>query len=217
MATATGRRHVSLGFYFLLVKHIGIHKRDESRSNQWDKEEPQRDHSAKEGADERQHTRHHEQNRAKTMRFVPNLVTGECPGGADADEEVAFCFAKHISNEEEQNSQRGQHSFAHLEICVTQIPAQGQSINIDHERDDQRDEQVEHVAELSDICLERVNARNDKEENHHSKGDQRHQKHAPEFGHVSIDLVIRSPVGCHEVRQTVPEQKSRKGCSENHN
>src|SRR5215208_2512380 len=61
------------------------------------------------------------------MCLIPNFVAGERPRCADADEEVAFRLTKQIANEDEQDSHGRQHGSAYTEVCVTQVPAQGQS------------------------------------------------------------------------------------------
>src|ERR1043165_4106301 len=142
MRIATGGPHVSLYFYFSLIEHIRVDEREQRRTDQRDKEVPERQHSTEEGTDECQCPGNHEQYRSEAMRFIPDVITGERPRSADADEEVSFCFAKHIPDEKEQNSHGRQQGFAHLKVCLTQIPAHGQNV------------QVEQIGRAS--CRERV-------------------------------------------------------------
>ena len=91
------------------------------------------------------------------MSLVPNRIATQCPWGTDADEEVSLCLAEHEANEDEEQSHRGQHGCAHLEIGVSQVPGKRQAMHVQHERHDQDDEHIERIAELGDVRPERIN------------------------------------------------------------
>lgn len=152
------------GLAFSLIKHVGIDQRDQRRADDGDEEEPEGSHAAKERANEGEHAGDHEQDRTDTVSFIPNPVAGQRPRGADAYKEVALGLAEHIADEEEQDAHGRQHGFAHTKVGVAKIPAQRQSVDIEHERNDQHDEQVERIAELGNIRFERVDIRDDQEQ-----------------------------------------------------
>jgi len=199
-----------------LINHIRVDQCDQRRANDRYEEEPEGSHAAEERSEESEHARDHEEHRTDAMGFIPYVIAGERPRRADADEEVALCSAEHKADEEEQDAHGRQHGFAHAKVGIAQVPAQCQGVHVEHERDDQRDEQVEHISELGNVGLERVDAGNDQEQHQHSQGHQRHQEHAPEPGHVAVHLVIRTPMGCHWLRQLVPKYEAGNGGSRDH-
>src|SRR6185369_3507527 len=103
MPTARDGRHVSLCFGLSLIEYIRVDECDQRRANQRDEEKPERKHSTKDGTDECQRAGSHKQYRSEAMRLIPDIITGERPGSADANKEVSFCFAKQIPDEEKQN------------------------------------------------------------------------------------------------------------------
>src|SRR5215207_2841834 len=140
------------------------------------------------------------------MCLVPDGITGESPGCANANEEVAFGFSHHKTNEDKEKSNGREHGTTHLEIVNSQAPGQGQTIEVDHKCNHQHNKRVKRLTELCDVCLKRVDRWHYEEQREHSQRDKRQQENTPEFGHVTIHLIIQVPVGCHLVRQTVPEQ-----------
>lgn len=138
------------------------------------------------------------------MCLVPDRIAGKSPGSPNPDEPIAFCLSQHISSEDEQDTEKWQHGGAHLEVLVAEVPDEGQPVHVEHEGSNQRDEQVKRWTELCDVRLERVNVWDDEEEQEHPHSDERHQEHAPEFGHVTVHLVIHVPVRCHLIGKLIP-------------
>ena len=128
------------------------------------------------------------------MGLIPDGITGERPGCADANKEVALGLPHHEANKDKEQSECWQHGAAHPETGVPEIPGECKSIDVDHAGDDQYDEQVERAAELSNVSFEWINRWDHQEQYEHSQCYERHHEHSPSPGHIAIRLVIDVPV-----------------------
>ena len=85
--------------------------------------------------------------------------------------------------------------------CTPRFQSSGQNVQVEQERHNEDDEEVERPAELGDVRFERINDRDQQEQTQHDQGDHRHEEGAPEARHGAVDLIGRVPMRGHLLRQ----------------